>query len=72
MENNIIAKQAMRWTPEGRKKSGSTIKELWRKTVAEYLEEMGMDWDKAEQRTGDRVVWQCCVAQCAGRHTWLD
>jgi len=35
-------------------------------TVTEDLKTMEMDWDEAEQAAENRLMWQCCIAQCAG------
>ena len=65
MDENRISKQALKWSPaDGRKKRGRPRKN-WNATVSDDLKIIGMDWDEAEQKAEERLMWRSCVAQCA-------
>ena len=65
MDDKRITKQALKWTPaDGKKKRGRPRKN-WKTTVMEDLQKIEMDWEEAENMSGDRMMWQSCVAQCA-------
>jgi hypothetical protein len=71
MDNDRIAKQAMNWSPaDGKRKKGRPRK-TWKVTVLEDLKIINMDWEEAEHTAGNRLMWQCRVAQCA-EGTWKD
>jgi len=62
MNDNIIPKQALKWSPaDGKRKKGRPRKN-WKMIVTEDLKTMEMDWDEAEQAAENWLMWRCCVA----------
>ena len=56
-----IAKTAMHWTPEGKRKRGRP-KITWRRTVEKEIKEMGKTWEGIKFMTKDRQMWREHVA----------
>jgi hypothetical protein len=71
MDSDRIAKQAMNWSPADGKRKRGRPRKTWKVTVTEDLKITKMDWEEAEHTAGNRLVWQCRVAQCA-EGTWRD
>ena len=61
MDNNNIAKTAMRWTPEGKRRRGRP-KTTWRRTVEAELRELNYSWSTIEKLARDRQGWRNFVA----------
>lgn len=51
-----IARIALRWTPDGRRKRGRP-KESWRRTVARDMKEQGWTWAYLDRQAQDRRQW---------------
>ena len=56
-----IAKTAMHWTPEGKRKRGRP-KITWRRTVEKEIKEMGKTWEGIKFMARDRQMWREHVA----------
>ena len=56
-----IAKTAMHWTPEGKRKRGRP-KITWRRTVEKERKEMGKTWEGIKLMARDRQMWREHVA----------
>ena len=56
-----IAKTAMHWTPEGKRKRGRP-KITWRRTVEKEIKEMGKTWEGIKFMAKDRQMWREHVA----------
>ena len=56
-----IAKSAMHWTPEGKRKRGRP-KITWRRTVEKEIKEMGKTWEGIKFMAKDRQMWREYVA----------
>ena len=52
-----IAKTAMHWTPEGKRKRGRP-KITWRRTVEKEIKEMGKTWEGIKFMARDRQMWR--------------
>ena len=52
-----IAKTAMHWTPEGKRKRGRP-KITWRRTVEKEIKEMGKTWEGIKFMAKDRQMWR--------------
>ena len=66
-DNNNIAKTAMRWTSEGKRRRGRP-KTTWRRTVETELRELNYSWSTIEKLARDRqglrnFVAALCAAQ---------
>lgn len=59
--NNNIARTAMRWTPEGKRRRGRP-KTTWRRTVETELRELNYSWSTIEKLARDRQGWRNFVA----------
>jgi len=70
INDNIIPKQALTWSPaDGKRKKGRPRKN-WKMTDTDDLKTMEMDWTEAEQAAENSLMWRCCVAKFAeGRRT---
>ena len=56
-----IAKTALQWTPEGKRKRGRP-KITWRRTVEKEIKEMGKTWGVIQLMTRDRHMWREYIA----------
>ena len=56
-----IAKTAMHWTPEGKRKRGRP-KITWRRTVEKEIKEMGKTWEGIKFMARDHQMWREHVA----------
>jgi len=65
MEKDRITRQAMNWSPADARRKRGRPRKSWTATVKDDLKRLDMDWEEAELMARDRMVWQCCVAQCA-------
>ena len=61
LQEASIAKSAMHWTPEGKRKRGRP-KITLRRTVEKEIEEMGKTWEGIKFMTKDRQMWREYVA----------
>ena len=60
MNNNLPAKTALTWIPEGNRKRGR-LKTMWQRTMEEELKVAGLTWGTAARRAQDRGVWRDLV-----------
>ncbi|KAI0221577.1 hypothetical protein LSAT2_027113 [Lamellibrachia satsuma] len=68
MSNDLPAKTALTWTPEGNRERGRP-KTMWRRTMEEELKAAGLTWGTVARRAQYREVWRDLVrALCATRH----
>ena len=66
-DNNNIAKTAMRWTPEGKRRR-ERPKTTWRRTVERELRELNYSWSTIEKLARDTQGWRNFVATlCAAQ-----
>ena len=56
-----IAKTALHWMPEGKRKRGHP-KITWRRTVEKEIKEMGKTWGDIKLTARDRQMWREHVA----------
>ena len=67
MRADTLAKTALRWTPQGKRKQGRP-KETGRRSMEKELNEEGLRFQQAEVITRDRMKWRSLVdASCANR-----
>ena len=65
MRADKLAKTALRWTPQGKRKRGRP-KETWRRSMEKELKEEGLTFQQAEVIARDRMKWRSLVeASCA-------
>ena len=63
-----ITKEALRWTPEGKRKPGRP-KNTWRRTVEKEMRDQKLTWGELERKAQDRDRWRSLVlALCAPGH----
>jgi len=55
----------MKGVPKGEQLKRGRPRKNWRATIEDDLNVMGMSWEDAEKTSGDRTMWQICVARCA-------
>ena len=60
-QQQLIARIAMRWTPEGKRSRGRP-KTTWRRTVEKGLRELNYSWNTIEKLAKDRQCWKDFVA----------
>lgn len=53
MENKLIPKGPLQWTPPGKRKQGRP-RATWRRTVTSELQEVDLTWDKVQHVANDR------------------
>ena len=61
MDPNAIARVALRWTPEGKRKRGRP-RQTWRRTVEGEMKDLGHLWSSLERLARDRTEWRLFVA----------
>ena len=67
-EQDYIARTALHWTPEGKRKRGRP-KETWRRTVEKELKTMKQTWSSIQKLAQNRQEWRSFVAALhASRH----
>ena len=59
-EHNNLAKQAMEWNPQGKRKQGRP-KMTWRRTVAGEAESINKNWQQLKVDANNRVRWRSVV-----------
>ena len=65
LPNNSLARVALRWTPQGKRKRGRP-KITWRRSVEAELRDTGLTWETASKQAKDRLKWRSLVeAPCA-------
>ena len=65
MRADTLAKTALRWTPQGKRKQRRP-KETWRRSMEKELKEEGLTFQQAEVIARDRMKWRSLVeASCA-------
>ena len=65
LPNNSLARVALRWTPQGKRKRGRP-KITWRRSVEAELRDGGLTWETASKQAKDRQKWRSLVeAPCA-------
>lgn len=60
-EDGNIARTALHWTPEGRRRRGRP-RMTWRRTVENEMKEMGETWGSLKMMATDRERWRSFVA----------
>ena len=70
MENDKIPKVALQWHPVNGRRTRGRPKKTWRKTIADDLDNLDMDWEQMEERAQDRRDWRMFVstALCSVRN----
>lgn len=68
MDDQRIAKTAIRWTPPGGRRKRGRPKKTWRSTFTADLDELGLSWNQAHVRAQDRGGWRCLAARCTGMY----
>ena len=68
MPSAALPRVALRWTPDGRRKRGSS-KETWRRTVEKEMKENSWTWGHLERKAPDRSQWRSLAeALCVSQH----
>ena len=60
-EKDHLARVALRWTPEGRRKRGRP-RTTWRRTLEEEAQSLGKSWNDLENIAKNRKEWASFVA----------
>ena len=64
-----MAKVALKWTPEGKRKRGRP-KTTWRCTIENEIKERGYSWGTIERKANNREEWkELVLTLCAMRHS---
>ena len=66
-DNDNLCKQAVNWTPHGRRKLGSH-KMSWARTIRNDAKSMECSWEDVVKMTEDRNNWRVWSTQCAEKH----
>jgi len=62
---NNVARQALDWNPQGKRKVGRP-KQTWKRSVVREAEDAGMSWDQIKRAAQNRVRWKgVVVALCS-------
>ena len=61
MRDNAIAKVALRWTPEGKRKRGRP-RQTWRRTVEDEMGRWNKSWESLQSLASDRDKWRSFIA----------
>nr|CAI5849928.1 unnamed protein product [Callosobruchus analis] len=65
--NEGITKQALKWSPTGRRSRGRPV-ETWKRRAEEELVSMGKTWKEASRLAKNKKEWKCFVeALCSAR-----
>jgi hypothetical protein len=57
---NSIAREALRWNPQGKRKTGHP-RNTWRRTVLNEAREKCWSWDDLRRMANNRVPWRSAV-----------
>ena len=60
MRDNAIAKVALRWTPEGKRKRGRP-RQTWRRTVEDEMGRWNKSWESLRSLASDRDKWRSFI-----------